>query len=482
MLADKQQTDNAVFSRARRSRDSRFDGVFFTAVKTTRIFCRPICPAAPAKEGNVEYFSNATSAAQAGYRPCLRCHPDSAPGLGLWQGTDVTFKRAIELIHQGVLQDNGLEHLATRLGISARYLRKLFQEKLGMSPKRYAIYHQCLLAKKLLHETQLPMMEVAFASGFNSVRRFNEAMQERLAISPSQIRKQTSQQGASIKPSKSNRAVDSTAIRLTLSYQPPFAWREMHDFLQRRLIDGVEWCDGEGYGRTIYTDRGAQGYFYIRPLLERNALELLIVLDDLADLYMALQRIKQIFDIDAPMQNIDQHLSSLIDHAISYQPGLRIPGIWSEFETGVRAILGQQVSVKQAHTLVTKLVESLGERVRFDGTPAQCFFPTAQAVANSDLDFFKMPQSRKDTLRRFAAHFLDKQAWGNDNTDALLDLKGIGPWTLNYIKLRSNKDPDVWLEGDAGVKNALKQLDQTLDIEKTKPWRSYVVFQLWNQL
>jgi len=459
------------YSRARLSRDARFDGLFFTAVKTTKIYCRPICPATPPKETNVQYHSTAVSAADAGFRPCLRCRPDSAPSSNAWQGNDTTLQRAIKLINEGALQEQSLEQLAERLGISSRYLRRLFQEKLGASPKNYALYQQCLFAKQLLHDSLLPITDVAFAAGFNSVRRFNEAMQERLKLSPTQIRKQHQQV-------KANHDGDSV-IELKLHYRAPYAWSELLAFLRKRMIPGLEWVTDNAYGRTI-TAGTAYGWFEVRAVPGRHYLNLRLSLSDLVELHKVVQRLRAIFDLDAAIGKIDQQLQAALNGALEYQPGLRIPGIWGGFEAGVRAILGQQVSVQQAHALVETLVRELGTTTELNHSSAHYFFPSPESVAASDLAFFRMPQARKDTLRRLAEHILQSdQAY---DYDAWLALKGIGPWTVNYVKLRAAKDPDVWLAGDAGVKNALKHIDQKLDTEAAQPWRSYLVFQLWNQL
>jgi len=462
------------FAKARLTRDARFDGVFFTAVNTTSIYCRPICPANPPKEQNVEYHLTAISAAEAGCRPCLRCRPDSAPNSNAWQGTDTTVRRAIKLINDGALQNQSLSALADRLGVSTRHLRALFQEKLGTSPKKYALYQQCLFAKQLLHDSPLSISDVAFAAGFNSVRRFNEAMQERLALSPSDIRKQ---------PLMNNDRHQSS-IQLNLHYRQPYAWNHLLDFLRKRLISGLEWAGKNYYGRTI-TTASAKGWFEIQHSDDTPCLELRIELSDLRELYSTTQRLRELFDLDAPIEDIDQQLQTSLNGVIDYLPGLRVPGVWAGFEAGVRAILGQQVSVKQAHSLVTKLVHELGEpeslnRPNKDSPSACYYFPTPDAVAASDLAFFRMPQARKDTLRRLAEHVMvAEQA---DDYDQWLALKGIGPWTVNYVKLRAAKDPDVWLAGDAGVKNALKSIDSEIDIEAAQPWRSYLVMQLWNHL
>lgn len=465
MSAVQDQNLSRRYSHARKARDVRFDGVFFTAVKSTGIYCRPVCPANPPLEKNVEYHESAISAAQSGFRPCLRCRPDSAPKSCAWLGSETTFQRALSLIQQGALQEQSIEQLSERLGISGRYLRELFQTNLGTSPKKYAIYQQCLFAKKLLHESTLSVTDIAFASGFNSVRRFNEAMQEQLTLTPSDIRK--------------NNTGKTSGLDLKLNYRPPYALPQMFNFLSARVISGLEWGDKTHYSRTIEYQT-TKGYFSISANESKHRFDLSVHLNEYKHLSVIIQRIRVLFDVDAPIARIDQQLSDQVGDFIDYLPGLRVPGIWSTFEAGIRAILGQQVSVAAARKLVIAFVEELGELIEFSGTPAQRLFPQPSVVADHSLDFFRMPQSRKDTIRRLAQHFMSAE--DVDDVDTWLDIKGIGPWTVNYVKLRACKDPDVWLAGDAGLKNAIKIMGQEPDLEKTRPWRSYLTFQVWNQL
>jgi AraC family transcriptional regulator of adaptative response / DNA-3-methyladenine glycosylase II len=463
------------YSQARKARDARFDGLFFTAVKSTGIYCRSICPAKAPLEKNVEYHHSAISAAKSGFRPCLRCRPDSAPQSCAWLGSETTFRRALSLVQQGVLQEHSLQTLAERLGISDRYLRQLFQCNLGTSPKKYAIYQQCLFAKQLLHDSKLSISDIAFASGFNSVRRFNEAIKQQLNLTPSEIRKSQADKLSG----------DSLALELRLNYRPPYAWQEMLGFLNKRVIPGLEWASDNRYSRTIEFAT-SKGYFTISANPEKHRFDLQLQLNEYQYLAPIMQRIRLMFDVDAPIAQIDQQLFSEVGRWINYLPGLRVPGLWSPFEAGIRAILGQQVSVAAARNLVTLFVEELGAPLdikgmqAIDGSLTPRLFPEPSAVINHSLDFFRMPQSRKDTVRRLAQHFLSADDAGD--IDAWLDIKGIGPWTVNYVKLRATKDPDVWLAGDVGLKNAIKSLGREPDLELTRPWRSYLTLQMWNQL
>ena len=449
-----------VCQKARLSRDPRFDGLFFIAVKTTLIYCRPICPATTPKEENVTYYASAIEAANAGYRPCLRCRPDSAPDSPAWKGVNATLEKAIKLIGEGALQDSSLVLLANKLGISDRYLRQLFKKYLGVSPKSYALYQQCLFAKKLLHQTTLPITQVALASGFNSVRRFNDCFQSYLRLTPSKMRK------SCIMPSNS--------LHLELSYRPPYNWKAMHKFLMARAIPQLEWGDENSYGRTFdWLD--TSGFFTVHHIESKHQFDVVIELNNLHHLSPIVNNIRRILDLDVDIQTVDQNLQSGFDSFMDFKPGLRIPGIWSTFEAGIRAILGQQISVVAAHHLVTKLVQSLGKK-------SQNFrlFPSAEAIVKSDLSCLKMPASRKQTLRHLAMHYLkhnnpnDPQAW--------LTLKGIGPWTIDYAQMRGLSNPDIYLGGDLGIKKMTKNFKQDFQPDLASPWRSYLTFQLWNQL
>ena len=472
-------------ARARRARDARFDGLFFVAVKTTGIYCRPICPATPALEKNVNYYESAIGAAQAGFRPCMRCRPDSSPNSSAWRGNETTLTRAISLIQQGDLSDSSLQALAERLGVSDRYVRKLFSDNLGVSTKQFALYQQCLFAKKLLQETQLPVGDVAFAAGFNSVRRFNDAIKQQLSLTPRELRKQALNAGSD--------------ISLQLSYRPPYDTASLMSFLQTRCIAGLESSDGVTYRRTFVYDGGktqVKGQFCISPSLDTPAFDVTIQLEQVEVLYPVVQRIKALFDVDAPIAEISGHLQSVLGDYFEVNPGLRVPGVWGLFETGVRAVLGQQVTVTSAKKLVTQMVHELGEKTTWFthkvdkgfgeelSNELNYFFPTPEAVLGSDLSFLKMPGSRKETLHRLANHMLNDA--DPSDIDRWVDVKGIGPWTVNYVKLRALKDPDVWLAGDSGIKNALKKTSddssRPLEADDLKPWRSYATLQLWNQL
>ncbi|UYG07146.1 AlkA N-terminal domain-containing protein [Halomonas sp. M4R1S46] len=450
--------DPAQCRQARLARDARFDGRFFVGVTTTGIYCRPVCPATPPRERNVRYFDSALAAAEAGFRPCLRCRPDSAPDSPAWRGTHTTLERALRLIDEGALQEGTLTALCDRLGIGERYLRRLFQQRIGVSPKAYAQHRQCLFAKQLLHQTTLPVTDIAYASGFHSLRRFNDAFRTRIGLAPRDLRRRTGE--------------PAEGLTLQLAYRPPYAWEPLRDFHASRAIEGLEWVGERHYGRCIRWGE-ALGQYTAEHLPDRHAFRVRLELDDLHALAPVVRRIRRVLDLDADTVTIEAHLSHALP-GLALTEGLRLPGVWSPFEAGVRAILGQQVAIGAARRLVTRLVAALGEPAGED----RCHFPTPATVAGSDLAFLAMPNTRRETLRRFASWYADGDA--SDDPAAWTTLKGIGPWTANYAALRGTGHPDIWLAGDAGVRRALPRLDGA-DPASASPWRSYLTLQLWSQ-
>lgn len=440
--------------RARTARDARFDGKFYVAVKTTKIFCRPICPANLPLEKNVEYFHDKAQALQSGYRPCLRCRPDSAPSSWAWKGTEVSFQRAVKMIEQGDLHNTTLALLAERLGITDRYLRQLFDKYMGMSPKQYAQYHQLMFAKQLLHTSSMTITDIAFASGFNSVRRFNDAFKNLLRLSPSQIRK------TNLNDQKTN--------QIQLAFQGQLNWHHMLNFYRLRAIDTVERVGDNSYQRT-FTLNGTSGWFKA-SMETNNALTVEFDIAEPSQLKALVVRLRRMFDLDINVLDIEAQLSQLSPDLIT-ESGIRIPGLWNEWEAGVRAILGQQVSVKAAINQLNVLVEQCADQV--DG---KMVFPSAETVSTVDLSFLRMPQSRKDTLARFAQFMLE-----NPHAPARdwIELKGIGPWTINYAQMRGSSQPDLFLDNDLVVKKAMTKWPE-LNKTDVAPWGSYATLHCWN--
>ncbi|WP_086932277.1 AlkA N-terminal domain-containing protein [Agarilytica rhodophyticola] len=446
-------------SKARLSRDPRFDGKFFTAVKTTGIYCRSICPAVAPKEENVVYYAKAIDAANAGYRPCLRCRPDSAPDSPVWKGVNTTLERAIKLIDQGALHEASMNSLAERLGISDRYLRQLFNKHLGISPKAYSLYQQCLFAKQLLHQTQLPITQVALASGFNSIRRFNDCFSSQLNLTPSQVRK--------------TEKINANTLQLHLSYRPPYDWPSMRDFLTRRAAPSLEWTSDDSYGRS-FTWMGSKGCFTARHMAADNNFKVTIDVDELSNLKSIVNNIRRILDLDVDIQAIEEDFAHHFPANVNWKKGLRLPGVWSVFEAGIRAILGQQVSLSAAHKLLSQIVNSLGEEYK-----SHKIFPRAESLATSDFDFLKIPESRKRTLRDFSQGYLTNKHF--DQPDNWAQIKGIGPWTINYAQLRGLSNPDIFLNTDLVIKKTMANLgEDIINSDLASPWRSYLTLQLWH--
>lgn len=445
---------NSLYQQARLSRDKRFDGMFFVAVKSTGIFCRPVCPAVLPKEQNVTYYDLAAQAMAAGYRPCLRCRPDSAPGSCAWKGTDTTVERALSLL--SAFPHLSLQQIADKLGISDRYLRGLFQQHLGLSPKRYQLYQQLLFAKQLLHQTGLSIEQVAQAAGFQSARRLQDNVRQHLQLTPSQIR---------------GKQEHSRPLELKLSFRPPYNWPQVRDFLALRAVPEIESVDDDSYARTFRLD-GRQGWFHARFDQSNDCFVVQLEMQPLDNLKAVIDQIRRILDLDAQMPVVSAALTSCGIAVRDQLPGLRLPGVWAPFEAGCRAILGQQVSVKAAIGLLTRLTELCGE-----SSERGRLFPLPEAIAEADLSSLRMPSSRRETLKRFADYYLQHK---HHEPDELLRIKGIGPWTVSYIKLRGYSQPDIWLDSDLVIKKQIASY--ALQPDHAAPWRSYLTLQLWSML
>ena len=453
------------YQQARLARDARFDGKFFVAVKTTGIYCRPICPAPPPKEPNVVYFQSTIEAQNAGFRPCLRCRPESAPQSSAWLGSEAILHKAIQRIQSGALNQQTIAQFSESIGISDRYLRKIFQQHLGTSPLHYANHYRLMIAKQLLHQTQLSMMDIALSSGFNSVRRFNDSFKQVMHLSPSKLR------------NKSSALKTASNISLKLCYRPPYNWQQMQAFLKQRELPLIEKVDKESYSRTFMINQSS-GYFCAHHDTKHNAFNLTIQLQDIAQLMPAIARIKKVLDLDSDITTIENHLAKDQQLKPLLTQGLRLPACWDTFEAGIKAILGQQVSVKAAYGHTHQLIEKLGSNTN----TGMKLFPTPEQVAKADLSFLKMPNRRKQTLIDFATWFLKKEQQEEDfELSDILKIKGIGPWSYEYIKLRSGADSDAFPEKDLGVQKALSAL-QIYDSKKWSPWRSYATLHLWNSL
>ena len=455
--------------RAVKTRDSRFDGRFFTAVRSTGVYCRPICPAQTPRRENCTFYVSAAAAQEAGYRPCLRCRPEVSPGLPAWQGTSATVSRALRMIAEGALDEGSVEQLAERLGIGERHLRRLFLEQLSASPVEVAQTQRVLLAKKLLTETSLPITEIAHAAGFASIRRFNDTMRGVFARPPRELRR-------NLEPPR-----EAGPIRLKLAYRAPYDWDALLGFLEARALPGVEWVEGRVYRRNLRTGDGT-GSIRVQPLEREPALAVELQLEDCTQLKALIERIRRMFDLDASSAEIAQHLGGdpLLSPAVAAHPGLRIPGAWDGFELAVRAILGQQVSVQGARTLAGRLVEKWGGGV---------LFPEPASLAEADLTKAGLTRARARAISKLAAEVAGgglrfEPAGSLEETIAKLTaFEGIGDWTAHYIALRAFGEPDAFPAADLGLRQAAGDLS-TRELEACaeawRPWRGYAALYLWS--
>lgn len=452
------------YQKARLARDKRYDGKFFIAVKTTKIYCRPICPAPIPKEKNVVYFETAFAAQEAGFRPCRRCRPESAPQSSAWIGNEAILKKAIKKIQAGALNNQTVPQFAESLGISERYLRKIFETHLGTSPQKYSNHIRLMFAKQLLHQTQLSMTEIAFSSGFNSVRRFNDAFKTSLKLTPTEIR--------------NHKPIANATIQLRLNYAGSYNWQLMQEFLKQREITAIETVTEYSYERSYriqnHDKNEVSGIFKATHNSDKNAFDVTIRISDISALMLVVSHIRRVLDIDTNLEQIEKHLQNDPKLSPLITKGLRLPACWDSFEAGIKAILGQQVSVKAAYTHTARVIEKLGENYNCDYK----LFPSAHDIAKADLSFLKMPNSRKETLKSFAHWYLSRE---DDELDSMLTIKGIGPWTLEYIKLRSGLNSDAFPENDLGIIKMMEK-HQLSNHQQWSPWRSYATLQLWNNL
>jgi AraC family transcriptional regulator of adaptative response / DNA-3-methyladenine glycosylase II len=472
------------FYSALRSRDARFDGRFFTGVVTTGVYCRPVCPAPPPRPENCRFFPSAAAAERAGFRPCLRCHPESSPGTPAWQGASATVARALRLISDGALDENGVDELASRLGVGARHLRRLFLQHLGAAPLAVAQTRRLQLAKQLLDETRLPVIRVAEAAGFRSLRRFNAAVLATYGRSPRDLRRQADHGAASA----------GTTLTLTLAYRPPYDWGALTEYLKGRAIPSVESISAGGYRRTFQLD-GATGVLEVLPVPGRHLLRLRIPAAASRHLVSVVARVRRMFDLEADPAAIAAALARDpgLTPLVSARPGLRVPGAWDGFELAVRAVLGQQVSVAAATTLSGRLVRAYGEPV-LEAPPdgPERLFPTPARLAGAELAGIGLTRARAETIRELARAVRDGKVHLNGSADPeelaaqLLQIPGIGQWTVDYILLRGLREPDAFPAGDLGLRRAAAESFRPLPekrlrelSEKWRPWRAYAAMHLW---
>jgi AraC family transcriptional regulator, regulatory protein of adaptative response / DNA-3-methyladenine glycosylase II len=470
--------DWKVCSRARLSRDARFDGKFFIGVFTSGVYCRPICPARTANESNVRYFPTAAAAAEAGFRPCLRCRPECSPGTPAWLGTANTVSRALRLISESGLE-NGVEGLASRLGVGARHLRRLFLRHLGATPSAVAHTRRLHFAKKLIDETRLPMSQVALAAEFGCIRRFNAAIRQTYRRTPTELRRLARR--AAVLP------VNQYVFRL--GFRPPYHWQSMLAFLSVRATPGVESVNRDSYLRSISL-RGEDGYIQISRIEGEEALLVRIQIGDPSLLFLIIERIRAMFDLNADWIDIARSLKSdpALASRVDAAPGIRVPGCWDGFELTARAILGQQVSVKGATTLAGRIACAFGRPFSAaDGVTH--LFPTPEVLAEADLTRTGVIRSRSETIRALARAVCDRHISyaGVTDSDAFLnrlrEIPGIGRWTADYVAMRALREPDAFPSGDLGILRALNvasSREAERQAEAWRPWRAYAAMYLWN--
>jgi len=452
------RVDPELCYRAVLARDARFDGLFFTGVRTTRIFCRPVCPARTPYRHNVEFFSNAAAAQAAGYRPCLRCRPEVSPDTPAWAGTSTTVQRALRLIDEGALDNRSASDLADRLGLTSRHLRRLFIEHVGVPPVVVAQTRRTLFAKKLISETNLPFSEIAFAAGFASLRRFNESLQKMYRRNPRELRR--------FSPSAAN-----SAIELRLQYRPPYDWTAFLAFVGPRAIPGLEEVNATSYRRTGIT---------VRHVPARNCLIAEIEPANARSLRRIADQLRFFFDLRANTHEIATQLERdrTLRPTVKRHPGLRLPGCWDPFEMAVRALLGQQVTVKGATTLAGRLVARFGPL-----DPA--------TLAQADVASIGLPKARAESIRAFARAMCDGQirfdasVSTGETIGRMCELPGVGAWTANYIAMRALGDPDAFPASDLGLLKATgaaspRRLEEMA--ERWRPWRAYAALYLWESL
>lgn len=475
--------DRRICEQARLSRDPRFDGLFFVAVTSTRIYCRPICPAPTPRSDRVIYFGNAAAAETAGFRPCLRCRPELAPGNDAWRRGDTAMARALQLIDAGALAEQSLGELAQRVNLGERQLRRLFVDKLGASPHSVHATRRLLFAKQLLTETALPITRIALAAGFRSLRRFNAAFQNAYRMAPRELRR---------KPV----VLADGLLTLRLAFRPPYAFAAVLDFLRGRALPGIEAVDATSYARVFTLDAGSVGWLRLDAWPgNENALRLRLHCPQHARLLEIVTRLRRMFDLDA---NPDTIGNALADDArlrplLRRHPGLRIPGGWDGFEIAVRAVLGQQVSVAAARTLAKRLVQHFGTALDAPIAPGlDRLFPTPATLAHADLTAIGLTRARAETVRGVARALLDGRV--DFRIERTLDefvacwtaLPGIGAWTAHYIALRALGHPDAFPADDLILRRAAADADETLSAKTLttraqawRPWRAYAVMQLW---
>jgi AraC family transcriptional regulator, regulatory protein of adaptative response / DNA-3-methyladenine glycosylase II len=480
-------TDGRTLYKALTARDPRFDGIFFVGVTSTGVYCRPICPAKTPKEINCRFFNGPQEAEQAGFRPCLRCRPELAPGSAPVDDSQRIAHAIVQRIEEGTIGDNdGLEAIADQFELSSRQIRRIIRNELGVPPIQLILTRRLLLAKQLLTETKLPITEVAFASGFSSLRRFNDAFNGRYGMPPTRLRKKAPDDEAAI--------TGADTSTLQLSYRPPYDWPGMLAFLKARELKGVEWVTDQVYARTVHLG-GRTGWIRVAQAKRKNALLLEFTHSLTPILPALLSRLRGLFDLNARPDIINRHLrrDKCLGPLVKRNPGMRVPGAFNGFEMGLRAILGQQVTVKSATTVAGRLVAAFGDPIvtpladlsRLTPAPAHIAKATVDDLARhgivgarckSIIALAQAEVSGRLSLESGIHHDPDVAV------ERLAELPGVGQWTAHYIAMRALRWPDAFPKGDIAVLNNLggvtaKEADEMS--QAWRPWRSYAVLHIW---
>jgi AraC family transcriptional regulator of adaptative response / DNA-3-methyladenine glycosylase II len=465
------------------TRDARFDGRFFVAVKTTRIYCRPICRVKPPFRRNCTFFSHAAEAEVAGYRPCKRCRPELAPGRSTMEVSSQLARSTATYINQDFLTDHSLEDLAGKLGVTDRQMRRVFRDEFGVSPVEYWQTQRLLMAKQLLTDSYLSVTSVALASGFQSVRRFNVALKERYRLTPTEFRKQQKKQLAG----------NSSEFLFRLGYRPPLDWEQLLGFLARRAIPQVESIQNGAYFRTVQLhrqNRDYTGFLEVRHEPDKQVISVRLSDSLVPVCAMVLDRVKRLFDLHADPAAINLALGSLAQD----RPGLRVPGSFDGFEMSVRAILGQQISVTGARTLTGRLVTHFGTPLSVPVASLGYVFPQPSRIARAtvaEIAQMGITGRRAETIIALAKAISSGEVLlepGNRLEGTLHKLRkipGVGEWTAQYIAMRALSWPDAFPHTDLGIYKALQEKSPKKILaltEKWRPWRAYAALHLWTNL
>lgn len=490
------KADDAALYNAYASRDPRFDGVFYIGVTTTGIYCRPVCTARTPRASNCRFFGSAEAAEKASFRPCLRCRPELAPGRAPVDDAQRIATLIARRIEEGLLDDGaGLEKIAAHFGWSSRQIRRIVHKELGVSPMELVLTRRLLLAKQLLTDTTLPIIEVAFASGFSSVRRFNDAFARRYGMPPGRLRKAASARangdgGDAARELASRVAADT--LTLQLIYRPPFDWPGILHFLGTRAVKGVECVEDDAYLRTVRL--GAHcGWIRVRHAPAKRALLVELTRSLTPVLPALLGRVRNVFDVSARPDVIAERLArdELLAAAVSRNPGLRVPGAFDGFELSVRAVLGQQITVKAASTIAGRFAEAFGEAIETPCPGLTRLSPTPERVAAASVEEIAalgIIRTRAQSIVALAGEIesgelkLEAGADPDATIEQLVALPGIGRWTAHYIAMRALRSPDAFPKEDVVLRKRLGGVTAARAEELSqswRPWRSYATLHLW---